>query len=67
MLYFWQMSAITLKVPDELAERLRSQQERLPEILELGLRELNAETQSGFEGAAQGWSSWPASQARKRF
>jgi len=37
------MSAITLKVPDELAERLRHQQRRLPEILELGLRELNAE------------------------
>ena len=53
MLYFLQMSAIILKVPDELADRLRSQQERLPEILELGLRELNAETQSGFEGAAE--------------
>ena len=53
MLYFFQMSVITLKVPDELAERLRSQQERLPEILELGLRELHRETQSGFEGAAE--------------
>ncbi len=47
------MSAITLKVPDELAERLRGQQERLPEILELGLRELDAAAQSGFEGAAE--------------
>jgi hypothetical protein len=53
MLYFLQMSAITLKVPDELAERLRNQQARLPEILELGLRELNAGTQSGFGGAAE--------------
>ena len=53
MLYFLQMSAITLKVPDDLAERLRMQQERLPEILELGLRELNAEAQSGFKGAAE--------------
>ncbi|MBI3698442.1 MAG: hypothetical protein HY238_26830 [Acidobacteria bacterium] len=47
------MSAITLKVPDELAQRLRNQQKRLPEILELGLRELNAETQTGFGGAAE--------------
>ena len=47
------MSAITLKVPDELAERLRNQHARLPEILELGLRELNAGTQSGFGGAAK--------------
>src|SRR5437899_10143070 len=47
------MSAITLKVPDELAERLRNQHARLPEILELGLRQLNAGTQSGFEGAAE--------------
>ena len=53
MLYLLPMSAITLKVPDELAARLRSQEGRLPEILELGLRELNAEAQRGFEGAAQ--------------
>lgn len=53
MLYLWSMSAITLKVPDELAERLRRQQDRLAEILELGLRGLNAETQRGFQGAAE--------------
>ena len=53
MLYCGQMSHITLHVPEELAERLRSQQERLPEILELGLRELNAATQNGFEGATE--------------
>lgn len=35
------------------ADRLRSHQERLTEILELGLRELNAGGQSGFEGAAE--------------
>ena len=52
MLYSLQMSAITLQVPDELAERLRKHEERLPEILERGLRELNAEAQGGFEGAA---------------
>jgi hypothetical protein len=48
-----QMSAITLQLPDELAERLRKHEERLPEILELGLRELNADPQSGFEGTAE--------------
>ena len=53
MLYSSQMSAITLKLPDELAERLRNHEGRLPEILELGLRELNAGGQSGFEGAAE--------------
>jgi len=30
---------LTLTIPDELATRLRSLEERLPEILELGLRE----------------------------
>ena len=53
VLYSLRMSAITLQLPDQLAERLRSQQERLPEILELVLRELNAEAQRGFEGAAE--------------
>src|SRR5271165_3888718 len=53
MLNSRQMSAITLTIPDELAERLRNHQERLPEILELGLRELNAGSSKGFEGAAE--------------
>ena len=47
------MSAITLQVPDDLADRLQRQRERLPEILELGLRELYATAQSGFAGAAE--------------
>jgi len=47
------MSAITLTVPDELAERLRNREDRLPQILELGLRELDAEAQGRFEGAAE--------------
>src|ERR1700682_4124992 len=47
------MSAITLKLPDELAERLRRHENRLPEILELGLCELDADSQRGFEGAAE--------------
>jgi hypothetical protein len=53
MLYSRQMSAITLTIPDELAERIRKHQERLPEILELGLRELHAGSSKGFEGAAE--------------
>ena len=47
------MSAITLKLPDGLAERLLQHERRLPEIFELGLRELNAEGQSRFDGAAE--------------
>jgi hypothetical protein len=47
------MSAITLQLPEELVERLRHHQERLQEILELGLRELNAEGQGRFEGASE--------------
>ena len=53
MLTPFEMSAITLKLPDELAERLRRHEKRLPEILELGLRELDADSQRGFEGAAE--------------
>lgn len=45
------MSAITLQVPDDLAARLRGREHRLVEILELGLRGLNADGQAGFEGA----------------
>src|SRR5947199_3050556 len=53
MVYSVKVSAITLKLPDELAQRLRNHQDRLPEILERGLRELNAEAQGRFEGAAE--------------
>ncbi len=53
MLYFNQMSAITLELPDHLVERLRKHEERLPEILELGLREFQAEMPGGFEGATE--------------
>ena len=41
---------IKVEVPDELALRLSSLQEQLPQILELGLREWNADAQSGFSG-----------------
>ena len=52
LLYFRQMASITLSVPDGLASQIRAQQQQLPRILELGLRELNAGSQSGFDGAA---------------
>ena len=52
LLYFRQMASITLSLPDDLASQIRAQQEQLPRILELGLRELNAGGQSGFDGAA---------------
>ena len=52
MLYFRQMASITVSVPDDLASQIRAQQQQLPRILELGLRELNAGGQSGFDGAA---------------
>ena len=45
------MSAIILNLPDELARRLEGQEDRLPEILELGLRNLSADSQAGFAGA----------------
>jgi hypothetical protein len=46
------MASITLSLPDDLASQIREQQQQLPRILELGLRELNAAGQSGFDGAA---------------
>jgi len=47
------MSPITLELPDELARRLEPVADQLPQILELGLRELNAGGQPGFQGAAE--------------
>jgi hypothetical protein len=52
LLYFRQMASITLSLPDDLAWQVRAHQEQLPRILELGLRELSAGGQFGFEGAA---------------
>jgi hypothetical protein len=46
------MESILLSLPDDLASRIQAQPEQLPRILELGLRELNAGSQSGFDGAA---------------
>lgn len=47
------MSAITLEIPGELAEQLRPLTDRLPQILQLGLRELQATGQPQFAGAAE--------------
>ena len=46
------MASITLSIPDDLASQIRAQRQQLPRILELGLRELNAGDQPGFDGAA---------------
>jgi hypothetical protein len=47
------MSAITFDLPDDLAERLRALADRLPRILELGLRELGVSSPSEFSGTAE--------------
>lgn len=46
------MLTITVDVPDELAVRLRGVEKKIPDILELGLRQLTAQSQVGFEGAS---------------
>jgi len=46
------MLTITVDVPDELAVRLRGVEKKIPAILELGLRQLTAQSQVGFEGAS---------------
>jgi hypothetical protein len=44
---------INVEVSDELALRLSPLQDQLPQILELGLREWNAESEAGFSGLAE--------------
>ena len=44
---------ITLDLPDDFAAQLGSLEDKLPQILQLGLRELNASAQVGFTGAAE--------------
>lgn len=44
---------ITLDLPGELVAQLTSLEDKLPQILQLGLRELNASTQVGFTGAVE--------------
>lgn len=45
------MSAITLHIPDDLAERLPGREDQLAQILELGLREIDI-TPGGFAGTS---------------
>jgi hypothetical protein len=42
----------TLQIPDDLAAELRPREARLPRILSLGLRELDAQGAAGFSGLA---------------
>jgi hypothetical protein len=46
------MQQIMVNVPDEMAARLASRPDELPQILALGLREVNANSASGFSGLA---------------
>ena len=46
------MTAMTLEIPDDLAQRLEPLSSHMPQILMLGLREFQATSQSGFPGAA---------------
>ena len=46
------MPSLTVSLPHDLASQIRAQEKELPRILELGLRELNADAQAGFDGAA---------------
>jgi hypothetical protein len=46
------MSSITLDLPDDLADRLPAFADRLPRILDLGLRALSAECSSEYEAVA---------------
>ncbi|MEG4533197.1 hypothetical protein [Microcoleus sp. D2_18a_D3] len=47
------MATITLQIPDELARRLDTLKDELPQILMLGLREVEANPSSGFSGLTQ--------------
>lgn len=44
---------ITIDLPEDLVSRLSYLEDKLPQIFELGLRELNANPQEGFTGAAE--------------
>ena len=47
------MAEITLNLPDELVLRINGLEKQLPEIFELGIRELNVLNQTGFKGFAE--------------
>jgi hypothetical protein len=47
------MSAITLSLPDDLAERARALADRLPKALEIGLRALESPASPEFDSVAE--------------
>lgn len=47
------MTTVTVELPRELAQRLQPLSDRLPDILEMGLRQWQAAGQPGFQGAAE--------------
>jgi hypothetical protein len=44
---------VIFDLPDEVATQLQPFEDKLPQILELGLRELNAISQEGFSGISE--------------
>lgn len=44
---------ITMDIPDDLVVRLRDREDQLPQIIELGLRKIDANTHSTFEDASE--------------
>jgi len=46
---------VTFDLPDDVASELHSVEDKLPQILALGLREFNAIPQEGFSGLAEVW------------
>lgn len=44
---------ITFDLSEELISRLNQIEDKLPQVIELGLRELNANPQNGFNGVAE--------------
>lgn len=47
------MTTVTVELPRDLAQRLQPLSDRLPDILEMGLREWQAAGQPGFQGTAE--------------
>ena len=47
------MTTVTVELPSDLAQRLQPLSDRLPDILEMGLRQWQAAGQHGFRGAAE--------------
>ncbi len=47
------MTTVTIELPRDLAQRLQPLSNRLPDILEMGLRQWQAAGQPGFQGTAE--------------